>query len=80
MCCASCRRLIWCCALAGAVGLTPAGYGQPPKPTVEQLREAAGTGDAKAQTELAYRLWNGDGVAADWAELLQYVTADSAIR
>src|SRR5204862_3351036 len=69
--CARCRGLIWGCAGAGAVGLTQAGYGQPPKPTVEQLREAAGTGDAKAQTELAYRLWNGDGAAADWAEALK---------
>src|SRR5262249_35594320 len=46
----------------GAVGLAPGGYGQPLKPTVEQLQEAAGKGDAKAQTDLAYRLWNGDGV------------------
>jgi TPR repeat protein len=65
------HRLIWSFTLAGAVGLAAVGYGQPPKPTVERLREAAEKGDTKAQTDLAYRLWNGDGVAADKAEAVK---------
>jgi TPR repeat protein len=68
--CPGYHRLIWCCSLAAAVGLAAVGYGQQPKPTVEKLREAAEKGDTKAQTDLAYRLWNGDGVAADKAEAI----------
>lgn len=66
--CSSYRWLTSCGILAASLVLPAAIHGQPPKPTIEQLREAAGKGEANAQTDLAYRLWNGDGVAADQAE------------
>src|SRR6266704_4577247 len=65
------RRLIWYCALAGTFGLARGGYGDSPKPTVAELRAAATKGDAKAETELAYRLWRGDGVTTDKAEAIK---------